>query len=313
MVKVVEDKVSVDIVSANNVESELRDVPGAPWLKWSLHIYPLGQNNESAFIGVFIRIVGGRANVNATFHIRGAYYNRDYRYPFCQEFNDGEEHGYEDWYSNVGIKNGNTSKDKPCTVTCSATLTLNLIKLAPIMLHELIDESKPHCSDARVTIGMDEIKVQRGFLSMISPVFHAMFSPETKESKTGVVKITDFTVATVRNALDYCYGVDLNVDTVEEVIDMLRFYDKYDIQPTIAKLEARLKELMNTSNFAPIAAYAWQYSREMLQAECGRMFHKNMTVLACHLDFVVLDPVIVSGVLKEGLKSTGVTIPEASD
>uniref|UniRef100_A0A7E4W8D7 BTB domain-containing protein n=1 Tax=Panagrellus redivivus TaxID=6233 RepID=A0A7E4W8D7_PANRE len=105
-------------------------------------------------------------------------------------------------------------------------------------------------------------QIHRGFLSMISPVFSAMFGPETIETKTGIVNITDFTHETVKSAIDYCYGHLFNDKTAADVTDMLRFYDKYDIPAAIEKLEAYLVDNMTIKNFPPMAAYAWQHSRE---------------------------------------------------
>uniref|UniRef100_A0A7E4W5Y8 BTB domain-containing protein n=1 Tax=Panagrellus redivivus TaxID=6233 RepID=A0A7E4W5Y8_PANRE len=303
------DTVSLTVNNRNNVESELRNIPGIAGLKWSFHVYPFGLANTSQFIEAYVRVTGGDVLVNATMKGFDSAYRTNSTKTFNHEIMDGNMQGCLDLYSNANIRNGYGIN---CTITCDVTFKLKEVKIVPLMLHELIDESKAHCTDAKINVDKTDIKVHRGFLSMISPVFNAMFSPDTKESKTGTINITDFTVATVKNALNYCYGTDLGKKTAAEVIDMLRFYDKYDIQPAITKLEAWLKASLTTKNFAPIAAYAWQFSRTSLQADCGRMFHRNVKDLACHPDFVVLDPIVIAGVAQAGLVSTGAKIPATS-
>uniref|UniRef100_A0A7E4VQ21 Uncharacterized protein n=1 Tax=Panagrellus redivivus TaxID=6233 RepID=A0A7E4VQ21_PANRE len=91
---------------------------------------------------------------------------------------------------------------------------------------------------------------------------------------------------------------------------MLEFYDKYDMQPLMTKLEAWLEANMTINNFSPIAAYAWKYSRLSFQEDCGRMFHENRNEIVDHPDFVALDPTVIAAVVKAGYTSTGRTIPK---
>uniref|UniRef100_A0A7E4VQ15 BTB domain-containing protein n=1 Tax=Panagrellus redivivus TaxID=6233 RepID=A0A7E4VQ15_PANRE len=305
MTNPLEDTVILKVANTTKVESELRDVPGASWLKWSLQVYPARRSNKIGSIEVYLRVVGGDATVKATIVCDFGTYQRKTTRTLNEEFTDGDVYGFNNFCKNTFFYINYIH-----TFTCTAVFKPKSV-LTGLTIHELIDESKAHCLDAKIVIGTEEIKVHRGFLSMISPVFTAMFKPETQESQTGVVNITDFSFSTVKNALEYCYGVDLNVGTVAEVVSMLRFYDKYDIQPAVVKLEAWLKANLTVKNFAPIAAYAWRHSRESLQADCGRMFYEKADIVK-QLEFAALDPTVIAGVVKAGYTSTGKTIPEAN-
>uniref|UniRef100_A0A7E4UR81 BTB domain-containing protein n=1 Tax=Panagrellus redivivus TaxID=6233 RepID=A0A7E4UR81_PANRE len=299
------DSVTVN-VRYSNVKSEWRDVPGVPGLKWALHVTLVCLNGLYDEVATYIQVVGGRVTVSATIECSIAHSLMVFTKTILHEFKYGERHGFGDPV--VGLIGTNYS------ITCKATfevknnVPVQNTDLRAVKLHELIDKSKPHWADTKIVVGKTDIKVHRGFLSMISPVFNAMFSPETKEFKTGVVNIADFTVETVQNALDYCYGTDLGKKTVAEIIDMLRFYDKYDIELLVTKLEASLKANLTTNNFAPIA---WQYSRESLQAECGRLIHENKEI-AFLPEFLALDPTVIASVLKAGLISTAAVLPKAT-
>uniref|UniRef100_A0A7E4W914 BTB domain-containing protein n=1 Tax=Panagrellus redivivus TaxID=6233 RepID=A0A7E4W914_PANRE len=179
--------------------------------------------------------------------------------------------------------------------------------LAPLTVQEMIDSTNPRCSDATITVGKhNTIQINRGFMSMISPVFCAAFGPDTKESQTGIIDIKDFNYETVKCAIDYCYGQAFEKKTATEVTDMLRFYDKYDIQAAIEKLETWLMNNMTIENFPPTAAYAWQYSRDTLQTECGMVYHDNITALACRPDFAELDPIVLAGIVQAGVAASKV-------
>uniref|UniRef100_A0A7E4ZQY1 BTB domain-containing protein n=1 Tax=Panagrellus redivivus TaxID=6233 RepID=A0A7E4ZQY1_PANRE len=298
------DSISVTFTTTDNVTSQVRDVPGAPGRKWWISVYPLGITDDKGYVDASVHVAGGGVTMNANIVLSNEFVNGILK-GLCHEFKDGGAFKVT-LCNNVFVMMAQFT----LTVTCNATFHQMGANLVPLMVHEMFQES--YQSDAAIAIGEDTIKVHRGFLSMVSPVFKAMFNPETQESQTGIVKITDFSVTTVKNALDYCYGVDVGKKTAVEVVDMLRFYDKYDLQSAIKKLEAWLKANLAVKNFAPIAAYAWQYSRESLQAECGRVFRANSTDLVVNPDFVNLDPVIVSGVLKACLISSEASIPETS-
>uniref|UniRef100_A0A7E4VCI2 BTB domain-containing protein n=1 Tax=Panagrellus redivivus TaxID=6233 RepID=A0A7E4VCI2_PANRE len=273
-------------------KSGFRKVSGAPELTWILDVYPLGVDNKSDKVEALLWIIGGgTTTVLATFEFVNKR-THNFNPQIYNEENSKRSFLLED---NKTLR----SSDSISTIICTFELRSEVLP-PPLKVHELIDISKEHSWNVKLVMGENYIKAHRGFLSMISPVFHAMFVPGTKESKTGIVEIKDLSYVTVKNALRYCYGGDPKDRTLAQLIDMLRFYDKYDIQAPIKKLELWLANSLSVKNFAPIASYSWQFDRVHLQRKCGQVFHLNKTELACHPTFVALGATTIAGVLKAG-------------
>uniref|UniRef100_A0A7E4UMV8 BTB domain-containing protein n=1 Tax=Panagrellus redivivus TaxID=6233 RepID=A0A7E4UMV8_PANRE len=89
------------------------------------------------------------------------------------------------------------------------------------------------------------IPVHKEYMSNISPVFKAMFSHDTKETRTGTIEITDFDYDTVKAAVDLLYGHAFESKSLPEVILMLRFCEKYFITSAVNQLKGWL--LNNTT------------------------------------------------------------------
>uniref|UniRef100_A0A7E4WA36 BTB domain-containing protein n=1 Tax=Panagrellus redivivus TaxID=6233 RepID=A0A7E4WA36_PANRE len=271
--------------------SVTRDVPDAPGLKWSLYAYPRGVIDDMD-LDVYISVVGGRATVIGQIQIVDYRVDEKMTKNFKFDFVNDQKQGF------VALMPSGC--ESVFDVTCIATFLIQPAVVAPLKVHEMIDSANPNCFDATIKVGKSEIKVNRGFMSLASPVFCAMFGSDTKESQTGIVNIVDFTHETVKNALDYCYGRNVEHIPMVAIIDMLRFYDKYDIQAAIKKLEAWLKDNLTVETFVPIAAYAFTHSLEPLQADCGQMFHKHVDELSHLPEFIELDPAVVSAIFKAG-------------
>uniref|UniRef100_A0A7E4W2T4 BTB domain-containing protein n=1 Tax=Panagrellus redivivus TaxID=6233 RepID=A0A7E4W2T4_PANRE len=283
--------------------SPMKDVEGIPGLQWSFHYYPQGRqkNGVSEFT---IRICGGSAKIQATFESE----EYDEKQNFLHVFNNGEEHGCPcdispDGY-NVSIYGH---------IKCTATFEPAVTKLRSPRPFELVDNSKPHCYNAEIVVGQNRLKVHRGFLSMISPVFHAAFTHKTKEAETGILEIKDFNIKTVRNAIDYLYGKEVKTQSAVEIVDILRFVDKYNIEPATAILEEWLNANLTIETFAGIATYAWQYDRKELQQKCGKLYRDSLKEIALHPDFVKLEPTIMAGVVSSAFAVTGTQGIDNSD
>uniref|UniRef100_A0A7E4ZWT8 BTB domain-containing protein n=1 Tax=Panagrellus redivivus TaxID=6233 RepID=A0A7E4ZWT8_PANRE len=95
-------------------------------------------------------------------------------------------------------------------------------------------------TDAEIKVEEETIKVHRGFLSTISPVFHAMFKPDTAESKSGIVVIKDLEAAAVVNGIDFCYGHQLTEKSANEIMNVFKFVHKYEVTVAMEKLTSWL-------------------------------------------------------------------------
>uniref|UniRef100_A0A7E4VRI9 BTB domain-containing protein n=1 Tax=Panagrellus redivivus TaxID=6233 RepID=A0A7E4VRI9_PANRE len=148
---------------------------------------------------------------------------------------------------------------------------------ASVLTHELLDANRTHLNDAVFVVGenKEEITVNRAFLSLISPVFEAMFSNKTKEAATGRIDVIDFDYETVKDVLDICYGYTYKDKTTLETLDVLRFSDKYEIIGVFNKLNTHLGDSINEYNFFHIVKYAWMYELEQLKSKCRFFFKQN--------------------------------------
>uniref|UniRef100_A0A7E4W9L8 BTB domain-containing protein n=1 Tax=Panagrellus redivivus TaxID=6233 RepID=A0A7E4W9L8_PANRE len=279
--------------------SSPREVHGSPHLKWEFLAVPQMEKEECVAIKTYIRVVGGPATVTGTVVAVDSYAQRDERWyrPKIRRFKfhleNGKKHGFKRDIRGLGPR-------FDYTITCNATFLPGGTKTVdPTTIHEFIGLDSGFF-DATIKVEEREIKVNRGFLSMISPVFGAMFHHNTEESKTGIINITDFTHKTVKNVLDYCYGVNTTHNTPATVIDMIRFCDKYIIKPPMEKLHTWLKRNCTVKNFAAIADYAWQNGDESLQGKCGQVFNQNLEKLCGHPDFIQLGATVVAAIFKAG-------------
>uniref|UniRef100_A0A7E4V529 BTB domain-containing protein n=1 Tax=Panagrellus redivivus TaxID=6233 RepID=A0A7E4V529_PANRE len=150
--------------------------------------------------------------------------------------------------------------------------------------------------DVAFAVDGDKVPAHRGFLAMMSPVFQAMFTHDTKESQTGVIEITDFDLATVTNAMNLCYGNDTGPKSVLDAISISRFADKYDIQSAMKHCDEALATHLTKKNFAQIAKHAWEFNKDGLKQHCIAFFKKHTDVVLTP-GFAGLSAAIMEGIV----------------
>uniref|UniRef100_A0A914Q6M8 BTB domain-containing protein n=1 Tax=Panagrolaimus davidi TaxID=227884 RepID=A0A914Q6M8_9BILA len=86
--------------------------------------------------------------------------------------------------------------------------------------------------DFAISVKGQEITAHKWVLALRSPVFEKMFESGMKEAKENKVEIPDFSFNIVESAIKRCYHQNLaNESTsLETKMDMLQFFEKYDIQ-----------------------------------------------------------------------------------
>uniref|UniRef100_A0A7E4W8E8 BTB domain-containing protein n=1 Tax=Panagrellus redivivus TaxID=6233 RepID=A0A7E4W8E8_PANRE len=303
MSKLFTDSVTLSLFEETEGDSSgLRKVRGSPNLKWSFEVTPKLNEDECAeCLSAYIRVVGGPATATGTIVATDSYIKEkesDYdpettRFKF--NFENGEKHGFENIIS-VECK-------FYFEVTCNITIMPGgETTVAPTMVHELI-ELNPGCCDAVIKIGEREIKANRGFLTMLSPEFMAMLNADPENN---TITIDDFAYETVERVINNCCGRIVAFNTPESIMEMIRFCEKYNIKPPIAKLQAWLKTNFKVENFFQMADYAWKHSVKPLQDKCGKVFNKHVEKLSHHPDFLQLDPTVVAAIFKAGA-ATGKT------
>uniref|UniRef100_A0A7E4W679 BTB domain-containing protein n=1 Tax=Panagrellus redivivus TaxID=6233 RepID=A0A7E4W679_PANRE len=273
---IVHDSIVVEVPDEKKVKPPPRVISGAKGLKWQLEVYPVRRSNPNT--EVYIRVIGGSVKIHAW--ITGGGVTKT----MVQSFADGESYGLTALCSVADLRLHSN------LVSCLLKVEIPII--APVTLQELNTNSKEIC---RIVVGAEHINVNRGFLVMASPVFASLF--EGDAATIEVISIDSFSIATVRECLNYTYGHEIGEKSVTEVLNMLDFGHQYKMAPLIDKLEEFLKSRLTVETFAAIAAYGWKYERIQIQNECGQVFHHNKKIVE-RRDFVELDTVVVVGVLK---------------
>uniref|UniRef100_A0A7E4W537 BTB domain-containing protein n=1 Tax=Panagrellus redivivus TaxID=6233 RepID=A0A7E4W537_PANRE len=220
--------------------------------------------------------------------------SNNYAFVKCKELSSGIfKHGM---FKDTAVKNGKVIVEITARFT---VIMLNAQKAPP--MHFLLDSSK-HCDpDVDIVVGEKQFKVHNGYITMISPVFYAMFDHDTKEARNNCIPIPDFDFDIVKNAIDFCYGNELPQLSIWKVVDVLRFADKYDIRGVTTILEGVLLDNLTVNTFSAIADYAWQFNKDNIQQKCVSFFNKNRAEISKLEEFVTLSPEIVMMYLKESI------------
>uniref|UniRef100_A0A7E4UYW6 BTB domain-containing protein n=1 Tax=Panagrellus redivivus TaxID=6233 RepID=A0A7E4UYW6_PANRE len=136
-----------------------------------------------------------------------------------------------------GFRSSRLGEDGVVTVHVTFSNYKDVVYVEPSTVFDFITDSSHYTSDAQIHVDDKTIDVHRHFLCMISPVFHAEFTHDTKEARSGTIEINDFSFDTVKKVIDYCYGREFVVDELSRMIDVLKFADKYDIKTVIKKFD----------------------------------------------------------------------------
>uniref|UniRef100_A0A7E4W711 BTB domain-containing protein n=1 Tax=Panagrellus redivivus TaxID=6233 RepID=A0A7E4W711_PANRE len=281
------DSVSLHPNEDERVDSSgLRKIPGCPHLQWQFDVV---QRSDGQHLGAYIKVVGGPATVTGTIVAFDGYVAKYQKYykpepkPFKFNFEKGERHGF-----GKIIEVGNHFWFE---ITCNITIMPGGdTTIPPTMVHEFMQYN-----------GCDAvIKIDRDFLSMISPEFRAMLDTDGEETETSVIEIEDFAFDVVKRVIHHCCGRTVAYNTPATVMEMLRFCEKYNIKPPIEKLQAWLNANLKVDDFVQTADYAWKHSIKPLQDKCGKMFYNNIEKLSRSPDFLEFDPNLVAAVFKAG-------------
>uniref|UniRef100_A0A7E4VUM3 BTB domain-containing protein n=1 Tax=Panagrellus redivivus TaxID=6233 RepID=A0A7E4VUM3_PANRE len=173
-------------------------------------------------------------------------------------------------------------------------------KLAGFTINDFIKNSNHNSSDARVVVGNHTLEVHRHVLCIVSPVFNAAFTHDTKEAKTGTIIIKDFDFTTVKNVIDSCYGRECAAESLADYINMLRFADKYDIRSLTQSLEPFINDDITLESFCAIANYAWDLDKTDLKSKCAKFYKDNVAQVTFCPEFVNMNPATIVDIIRLG-------------
>uniref|UniRef100_A0A7E4VKE9 BTB domain-containing protein n=1 Tax=Panagrellus redivivus TaxID=6233 RepID=A0A7E4VKE9_PANRE len=280
LVKHVTDSSSISIKESDFNDSMVGNA--IPWpdrsikeisgLKWHVDIYPAGDDWEyqqinTGQVDVYL-VVSKPVNAFVTFQIKGTNTTHSEYVTFGS--NDRElVRAVPGFVLHEDLRNSGAIKKGKFVIRCEVKFDIPIAEFpAPPPIYKLLKED---CNTVNLVTENLEIEANKSILTEISPIFSAMFTHNMVESRTGEVHIVDLDSDTVRNVIDYCLGKNLNTITLDGVLNMLKFADKYNINGLTEHLETFLIDILNYENAATIYKHADLHSRENLKNACAKL------------------------------------------
>uniref|UniRef100_A0A914Q6P6 BTB domain-containing protein n=1 Tax=Panagrolaimus davidi TaxID=227884 RepID=A0A914Q6P6_9BILA len=122
-----------------------------------------------------------------------------------------------------------------------------------------------------------EIKIHKFVLASRSPVFDRMLENEMKEKFENKLEIIDFNAEIVKMAIEYFYDRDTyETCNVDQLIDLLQFAEKYDIQDLKSKVEHVLIIKVRPNNICEISNASINANSAKLKEICIQLMHFYM-------------------------------------
>uniref|UniRef100_A0A7E4V4N0 BTB domain-containing protein n=1 Tax=Panagrellus redivivus TaxID=6233 RepID=A0A7E4V4N0_PANRE len=267
-----------------------RDIPRSDGLQWWSAWCPAGDRDTAkGYVSVFLH-VNKPAKTKYTFTVDGSLIS----YTTTYEFLDSEGFGWSQFASHKKLRP--LFRDGKLNITCSVEFDVK-VPFTSFVPHvfQLFDHIP---TDMELIVGSERMPCHKNFISMISPVFHAMFSHDTAESNSSQVEITDFDYETVKAAVDLCYGRQLENPSIDTIVAILRFADKYIITAVTNGFERLPLANLSVETFCTVAHYAYDCNKDALLAECSKFFKNHQAEIKETEKFVKLPLAFVVDVIK---------------
>lgn len=124
---------------------------------------------------------------------------------------------------------------------------------APEAMAENCTDLVLECSDG------SKIRAHRAVLVSRSSVFRAMLESEMEESRSGTIKITDFTYEVLRLFVHYLYTAEIHPESLNEcAFDLLALAEKYNVKHLKSVCERFMTSKVNNEN----ALFSFEYASE---------------------------------------------------
>uniref|UniRef100_A0A7E4URT0 BTB domain-containing protein n=1 Tax=Panagrellus redivivus TaxID=6233 RepID=A0A7E4URT0_PANRE len=275
----------------NAYETPRRAVPYSAGLEWWVEWYPTGYlegEYKTRYLSLVIRVTK-RVNAKFIFNIGETFQKTDNQNFVCTSAR------WRRFAAQNELRRHFRDDKVDITIGIEFWSQLPAIPEAPTVFN--LFDSVP--TDFEFMVGSDQLSVHKNFLSLISPVFNAMFAHDTLEFQTGKVIITDFDFTTVKTAIGFCYGRELRIISVETYVDVLRFAEKYLMQAVVDKWEELIPSNLTTATICNFIQYAVDYSRSKLHTLCIDYFRTNFDAIKHSAPFVALPGPFVVNLLKE--------------
>uniref|UniRef100_A0A7E4VRQ4 BTB domain-containing protein n=1 Tax=Panagrellus redivivus TaxID=6233 RepID=A0A7E4VRQ4_PANRE len=274
-------------------KSPSRIVPHTDGLEWWLSMYPNGTAERyKGQIGVFLN-VSKPAKVKVTFTLATTTIKQSMDHCFAK----AGVIGITEFASHSSLEESFVSDPFNVAAVCEVEFELDM---RPSFVSGRLFQSCGHVpADFELVVGDWTVKVQKQLLTLISPVFHAMFMHDIAETRSGQLAIKDFDFKVVKAAVDFCYGRELTDRSIETFVGVLRFGDKYDIKSITVELEQLIAFNLSVDTFCAIAHYAYDCNKTDLMTKCADLLKNKITIITKNAKFEHLPPKVVGDLLKQ--------------
>uniref|UniRef100_A0A7E4UQC3 BTB domain-containing protein n=2 Tax=Panagrellus redivivus TaxID=6233 RepID=A0A7E4UQC3_PANRE len=277
------------------LESPKFKVSGSGGLKWWIRVYPAGCTDaDKGYVGVFIYV-----NKPVMSKCKCISNHPSIQKSFTYSYDDTSRgYGWADYVSHKSFGSiSGKRKAKKFTITCILEFDIDKQHDASVpRVYQLFRHESP---DFELVVDSNRVPAHKNFLSLISPVFKAMLSSDIAESKPNEVKITDFSFDTVKAAIDFCYGRELEDLSLGTAVNILRFCHKYSITAAIEEIEKLSLFDLTTDSFCKIVRYAYDCRKIKLLDKCCEFFKGHQDGIKAKAEFVDFPLILVVDVLKK--------------
>uniref|UniRef100_A0A7E4VPB5 BTB domain-containing protein n=1 Tax=Panagrellus redivivus TaxID=6233 RepID=A0A7E4VPB5_PANRE len=273
-----------DGVVGDFVETTKKIIPLSDGIHFWLRCYPAG-NLEGGYVGVFLHVsapipmkcIFDLAMIKATVHA---------------EFEDALFAGFATFASHAMVEphlvQGSLSVQCDVEVRITVPNSISAPRIGEFANHL--------ANDVQIVVGEDSMLVKRSVLLLLSPTFVDLLSGNTEEANSNTIRITDYSFRVAKLAFDFYNGVTLNDPSVETLIDILRFSERYRVNTGL--LADHLFCKLSADTFTIIVKYAYEADKERLFQECCNTFERNMASISQSHRFSSMSPALIARVVK---------------
>ncbi|MCO5594542.1 hypothetical protein L7F22_048574 [Adiantum nelumboides] len=144
-----------------------------------------------------------------------------------------------------------------------------------------------NCADILLEcVDGSKIRAHRAVLISRSTVFKAMLETKMEESRTNIIKITDFTYDVLRLFIHYLYSAEIYPESLEDsAVDLLALAEKYNVKQLKLLCERYMISKLNCGNAISNFEYASLHGAKSLKQAALSTILENMQDLVGKTDY----------------------------